>query len=78
MPDHFHLLITPAVPLERSVQFVKGGFSHRVKKELGSGAEVWRRGFSDHRIRDAEDFERHGEYVRMNPVRARLVGDAAA
>lgn len=38
MPDHFHLLITVSANLsiERAVQFVKGGFSFRVKRELGS------------------------------------------
>jgi putative transposase len=35
MPDHFHLLITPLTALERAVQFIKGGFSHQVKKECG-------------------------------------------
>jgi hypothetical protein len=34
MPEHFHILITPSVTLERAVQ--KGGFSFRVKKELRS------------------------------------------
>ena len=56
MPEHFHILITPVVTLERAVQFIKGGFSFRVKKELQSGMEVWQRGFSDHRIRDLQDF----------------------
>ena len=38
MPNHFHLLITPAeeVSLEKAIQFVKGGFSYRVKKGVGS------------------------------------------
>ena len=26
MPDHFHLLITPALTLERAMQLIKGGF----------------------------------------------------
>jgi putative transposase len=72
MPDHLHLLITPQASLERSVQFIKGGFSHRVKRELGSNAEIWRRGFADHRIRDAEDYERHLHYIHLNPVRKHL------
>jgi putative transposase len=31
MPDHFHIIITPApeVSLEKAVQFIKGGFSFR-------------------------------------------------
>src|SRR4051812_24274836 len=65
MPDHFHLIITPKAALERAVQYIKGGFSHRLKVELGSNAEVWQRGFSDHRIRDAEDYDKHFHYLRL-------------
>ncbi len=72
MPDHIHALITPApeTSLERAVQFIKGGFSFRLKSKL----PVWQPSFTNHRIRDSEDFERHREYIRMNPVRASLVG----
>jgi putative transposase len=72
MPDHFHLLITPAESLERAIQCVKGGFSFRAKKELGWSGEVWITGFSDHRIRDVADFEVHQRYIAKNPVEARL------
>src|SRR5271169_1073831 len=71
MPDHFHALITPAmeISLERTVQFIKGGFSFRLKSRF----PVWQASFTNHRIRHAEDFEQHREYIRMNPVRAGLV-----
>src|SRR6516165_8912679 len=61
MPDHFHLLLTPApeVSLEKALQLLKGGFSFRVKRELGSSAEIWQQGFTEHRVRSAEDYERH-------------------
>lgn len=72
MPDHFHLLISPAITLERSVQLIKGGFSYRVKKEIGSTAEIWQRGFSDHRIRDAEDYAIHLRYIHLSPVKKHL------
>ena len=72
MPDHFHLLVTPLISLERAIQFIKGGFSFRVKKELGSNAEVWQRGFSDHRIRDFGDYEKHLHYIHLNPVKKHL------
>ncbi len=72
MPDHIHVLLTPRTSLEKSVQFIKGGFSYRVKKELGSNMEVWQKGFSDHRIRDAEDYSRHVDYILKNPVRKDL------
>jgi putative transposase len=73
MPDHIHLLITPLASLEKAVQFVKGGFSYRAKKELGSNLEIWQTGFSDHRIRDAADYAQHTHYIRLNPVRMQLV-----
>jgi len=78
MPDHFHLLITPApdVTLERAMQLIKGGFSHVAGQERGRGKPVWERGFTDHRIRDAEDFAHHLEYIHANPVERRLVEKA--
>jgi putative transposase len=72
MPDHIHVLITPTTSLEKAVQFIKGGFSYRAKKELGSNMEIWQKGFQDQRIRDAADFDAHGNYIRQNPVRKRL------
>ena len=71
MPDHFHVLITPAESFEKSVQFMKGGFSFRAKKYLGSNAEVWTVGFSDHRIRDFEDFQIHERDIAKNAVEDR-------
>jgi putative transposase len=78
MPDHLHVLLTPAVEvsLERAVQFLKGGYSYRLRKV--ERIQVWQESFTNHRIRDTEDYERHCEYVRMNPVRAGLVREAAA
>jgi REP element-mobilizing transposase RayT len=37
MPDHFHLIITPAeqIPLEKAVQYIKGGYSTTGRRELG-------------------------------------------
>ena len=76
MPEHFHILITPSVSLERAVQFIKGGFSYRVKKELESSMEIWQTGFSDHRLRDAGDYQIHVQYIYRNPVGRRLVESA--
>jgi putative transposase len=69
MPDHIHLILTPQeITLERSIQLIKGGFSHR----LGSKLPVWQRGFTDRRLRDADDFRTHITYLHHNPVRAHL------
>jgi putative transposase len=72
MPDHIHVLLTPLTSLEKAIQFIKGGFSYRAKKELGSNMEVWQKGFSDHRIRDANDYRIHVFYIRQNPIRKGL------
>lgn len=70
MPDHIHALLTPApdLTLERAMQFIKGGFSYRLKFR----GPVWQQSFTNHRVRDSHDYENHREVIRMNPVRARL------
>jgi len=72
MPDHVHLLLTPVESLEKSLQLIKGGFSYRAKRELDWPGDVWQAGFSDHRIRDLQDFYSHVVYIEQNPVRAGL------
>jgi putative transposase len=70
MPDHVHLIVTPlGITIERVMSLIKGGFSHRLASKL----PVWQRGFTDHRIRDAEDMEARRGYLHMNPVRGGLV-----
>jgi putative transposase len=77
MPDHLHLLIRPRETVEKSVQLIKGGFSFRAKRELEWKGEIWQPGFTDHRIRNEEDWRRHLEYIRKNPVEAGLVANAS-
>jgi putative transposase len=79
MPDHAHLLITPVadMTLERVMQLIKGGYSHAVGVEI-SRREIWQKGFTDHRIRDAQDFAGHLLYIHQNPVMGRLVERAEA
>jgi putative transposase len=77
MPEHFHLLVTPApdVTLEHAIQLIKGGYSHALGSILGRKREIWQRGFTDHRIRDDQDFRHHRNYIHRNPVERRLVTD---
>jgi REP-associated tyrosine transposase len=72
MPNHFHLLLTPIVTLEKSIQLIKGGFSFRAKKELGYAGEVWESSFYDRRVRDCEEYQRMKNYIHQNPVERRL------
>jgi putative transposase len=72
MPNHFHLLITPVVTLERALQHIKGGFSFRAGKELGFGSEIWQTSFYDRRVRDMQEYRTFAEYIRLNPVKREL------
>ena len=77
MPDHVHAILTPAfeIPLERALQFIKGGFSFRAKKELGFMGEIWQTSFTEHRIKDADDYAAHRNYIYENPARRGLRAD---
>jgi len=72
MPDHFHLLLTPNESVEKTVQFIKGGFSYRAKKELNFCGEIWSPGFHDRRVRDWEEYAEFRKYIHTNPIRALL------
>jgi hypothetical protein len=76
MPDHFHLLITPQESLERAMQFIKGGFSFRAKRELGFMHEIWQASFYDRRVRDAGEYFAFREYIRQNPRKRGLAAKA--
>ena len=72
MPDHFHVLITPTITLERALQLIKGGFSFRATKELGFGGEIWQTSFYDRRVRDIKEYYAFREYIHLNPVKRGL------
>ena len=76
MPDHLHVLITPApdVSLEKAMQYIKGGFSFRLK----SKSEVWMRSFNESQIQTADKFRNCVRYIVENPVRRGLVSTAEA
>jgi len=70
MPDHIPLLLTPApeVSLEKALQFIKGGFSFRLK----SKRDVWERSFNEVQILSADKFHSCTRYIEENPLRAGL------
>src|SRR5260221_13616736 len=75
MRNHLHLLLTaPAeVPVEKCVQYVKGGFSFRAKRELGFSAHVWTPGFNQTVITSREQYWKTVEYIHQNPVKVGMV-----
>jgi putative transposase len=76
MPDHLHVLITPAadVSLEKAMQFIKGSFSFRLKSKL----EVWMRSFNESQISTEEKFMNCVRYIEENPLRRGLVATPQA
>ena len=76
MPDHFHALITPApdVSLEKAMQFIKGGFSFRLKSKM----DVWMRSFNESQIMSKEKFVNCVRYIEENPVRRGLASTPQA
>jgi putative transposase len=76
MPDHFHALITPApdVSLEKAMQFIKGGFSFRLKSKM----DVWMRGFNESQIMTQKKFMNCVQYIEENPVRRGLASTSQA
>lgn len=76
MPDHFHALLTPSdeSSLEKTMQMIKGGSSHSIKRQLQYESPVWQQGFHDRWIRDAREYRERVSYILSNPVAANLAG----
>jgi putative transposase len=74
MPDHLHLLLTPGceTSLEKTMQLIKGGSSHRIHLQRENKMQIWSSGFHEATIRGVEDFVARRRCIRMNPVEAGL------
>jgi len=71
MPDHIHLLLNfPDMP---SFSGVIGSWKHWLARKYSIS---WQENFFDHRIRKDESFGDKAEYIRQNPVRAKLIKNA--
>jgi len=62
--------------IKKAMQFINGGYSYRVRKELRFAFEIWQRSFTVHRIMNAGDYQRHRSDIHQNPVADRLVAKA--
>ena len=69
MPDHVHVLITPAIneSTAKSIQYIKGGYSFAANKQ--TSGEIWHAGYHEHRLRDQDDFKNQLIYIANNPAR---------
>ena len=70
LPDHLHWLIKPAPGTNFSavVTALKRRLSFELKTD-GQAGPFWQPRFYDHLIRDADDLQRHLDYIHYNPVK---------
>jgi putative DNA methylase len=77
MPNHVHLLATPAVALSKLTRSLKGITAKRANEVLTlTGQSFWQAESFDHLIRTQQEFEKVLNYIEENPVRAGLVRKA--
>jgi REP element-mobilizing transposase RayT len=77
MPDHLHFFcrdIGSEKDLSSFVRDVKK-FKASQARRLGMPGRLWQPEFFDHVLRDMESYGEKCEYLRMNPVRAKLVAE---
>ena len=80
MPDHVHMVLTPApdakgcMPtLEGIFKGIKGTAGLRINRLLGRHGPVWQAETFDHVLRRLESAEAKVDYIIQNPVRKGLV-----
>ncbi len=74
MPNHVHLLVSPAIALPKLTKSLKGITAKRANAMLASiGRPFWQEESYDHVVRCETEFERIRRYIEENPVRAGLV-----
>ena len=73
MPDHLHLFVALAEDrlLSDWMKSLKNSLSKALRR-TGISAPHWQKGFFDQVLRSDESYSQKWEYVRDNPVRARL------
>jgi REP element-mobilizing transposase RayT len=77
MPNHIHLLATPAVALPKLTKSLKGITAKRANAMLGlTGKPFWQEESYDHMVRHEREFRKIRSYIEGNPVRAGLARDA--
>ena len=69
MPDHLHFLVS--FPPDAVLRKVIAQWKEISAKKLGV---QWQRDFFDHRLRRDESLREKWDYIRLNPVRAGLIG----
>ncbi len=78
MPNHVHALFKEwdDHPLSRVIQGWKGTTSLLINRHLARTGRLWMPDYHDRLIRDEDHFWNARNYIRQNPVKARLCAEA--
>ncbi len=80
MPDHVHFFCTPRDDSKDLSSFMMGWkqwTSKRLSRECGMKPPIWQPEFFDYLLRNEDGYEERYEYMRENPVKAKLAGNSA-
>ena len=80
LPEHLHAMFTlPENDCDYAIRWmlIKSTFSRQLPRQeiisrsrkLKGERGIWQRRYWEHKIRDAQDFERHVNYIHFNPVK---------
>jgi putative transposase len=74
MPNHVHVLVTPASgwTLDKITQSWKGFTAREINGYLGRSGALWQQESFDRIVRNPTHFERIVRYIANNPAKARL------
>ena len=83
MPDHVHMILTPAINEVRQEVFslveimrgIKGASAWSINRSLQRRGPVWQEESFDHVLRSSEGLDAKVEYILQNPIRKGLVDD---
>jgi REP element-mobilizing transposase RayT len=80
MPNHIHLLITPATgeALEQILKSIKGSSAVECNRSLNRSGTFWQADSCDHIVRSLEELHAYREYIASNPGQAKIVLSAEA
>ncbi|HYE25018.1 MAG TPA: transposase [Clostridia bacterium] len=84
MPEHVHLLLTPAIledgsacPVRRIMQGIKSVSAHQINAMLKRRGPVWQAESYDHVLRSGDALVSAARYLAENPVRRGIVSDSS-
>jgi type I restriction enzyme R subunit len=74
MPNHVHVLFRPLGPhsLPEILKSWKGFTAREINKRIGKAGTLWQDEYWDRLIRNERHFFKVAEYIRENPVKAKL------